>query len=88
VGRGAAFDQYRIPTSHIRSAGQIEIIVVSFTPKDVRLLPISRRLLKSVKERNGISESEQIRPATRGWLENKDVLKRAAPRRAGTRQRA
>jgi Ribbon-helix-helix protein, copG family len=42
--------------------------------------------LKAIKERNGISESEQIRRAIRGWLEDEGVLK--SPRkRAGTRKR-
>ena len=44
--------------------------------------------LKVIKERDGISESEQIRRAIRGWLEAKDVTKKAAPRRASTRRKA
>jgi Ribbon-helix-helix protein, copG family len=34
------------------------------------------RLLKDVKARDGISESEQIRRALRRWFEQKGVLKR------------
>jgi hypothetical protein len=45
--------------------------------------------LKTVKERDGISESEQIRRAVRTWLDTKGVTKmKAAPRRASTRRRA
>jgi hypothetical protein len=44
--------------------------------------------LKAVKERDGISESEQIRRAVRAWLERKDVLKKTARRRAATRRTA
>jgi hypothetical protein len=36
--------------------------------------------LKAVKERDGISESEQIRRAVRQWLEGKGVVK-PPPRR-------
>ncbi len=43
--------------------------------------------LKVVKDDEGISESEQIRQAIRDWLRKKGV-KKAAPRRAGTRRRA
>jgi predicted CopG family antitoxin len=42
----------------------------------------------SLKERDGIPFSEQIRRALRAWLEAKDVLKKTAPRRAGTRRKA
>jgi Arc/MetJ-type ribon-helix-helix transcriptional regulator len=43
--------------------------------------------LKLVKERDGISESEQIRRAVREWLENKGVMK-AERKRAATRKRS
>jgi hypothetical protein len=44
--------------------------------------------LRLVKERDGISESEQIRRAIDAWLESRGVLKKAAPRRASTRRKA
>ena len=43
-----------------------------------------REALAVVKERDGISESEQIRRAIKGWLEQKGVMK-ADRKRAGTR---
>jgi hypothetical protein len=42
--------------------------------------------LKTVKERDGIPEGEQIRRAIRAWLEAKDVLK-TDRKRASTRWR-
>lgn len=42
--------------------------------------------LQTVKERDGISEAEQIRRAIALWLESKGVSK-ATPRRAQTRRR-
>jgi hypothetical protein len=36
--------------------------------------------LKAVKDRDGISEAEQVRRAVREWLERKGVLKAARPR--------
>ena len=45
--------------------------------------------LKAVKERDGISESEQIRRAIRTWLDAKDVTKKkTAPRRVVARRKA
>lgn len=44
--------------------------------------------LRLVKERDGVSESEQIRRAIREWLETKGVTTKAAPRRAQTRRKA
>jgi hypothetical protein len=44
--------------------------------------------LRLVKERDGISESEQIRRAINAWLEARGVTMKAAPRRAGTRRKA
>ena len=44
--------------------------------------------LKTVKERDGISEGEQIRRALREWMKHKGVTVKAAPRRAVTRRRA
>ncbi|MEO8077056.1 MAG: hypothetical protein ABI818_12045 [Acidobacteriota bacterium] len=43
--------------------------------------------LKAVKERDGVSESEQIRRAVRAWLVAK-TKKKSAPRRALTRRKA
>jgi hypothetical protein len=44
--------------------------------------------LKAVKERDGITEAEQVRRAIRDWLQRKGVLKQPAPRRAATRRKA
>jgi hypothetical protein len=44
--------------------------------------------LKRVKERDGISESEQIRRALREWLTRRDGLEEAERKRAGTRRRS
>jgi hypothetical protein len=43
--------------------------------------------LKAVKERDGISESEQARRTLRAWLESKGVMKKAGRKRAVTRKR-
>jgi hypothetical protein len=40
----------------------------------VRLEPLQARLLKVVKERDGVPESEQIRRALMAWFEEKGVL--------------
>ncbi len=37
--------------------------------------------LKRIKERDGVSESEQIRRAVRGWLEQKGGLKKKKSKR-------
>ena len=42
--------------------------------------------LKAVKERDGITESEQIRQALNDWLEEKGI-RRAERKRAATRKR-
>jgi len=42
--------------------------------------------LKAVKDRDGISESEQIRRAVREWLQRKGVLQ-SAPRRTSPRRK-
>jgi hypothetical protein len=42
--------------------------------------------LRSVKERDGVLESEQIRRAINDWLEKKGVMK-TDRKRAGTRKR-
>ncbi len=44
--------------------------------------------LKAVKDRDGISEAEQVRRAIREWLEKKGVIKKAASRHAATRRKA
>jgi hypothetical protein len=44
--------------------------------------------LKTVKKRDGVPESEQIRRAIDAWLEKKDAKLKTAPRRALTRRRA
>jgi metal-responsive CopG/Arc/MetJ family transcriptional regulator len=43
--------------------------------------------LETVKERDGVPVSEQVRRALRAWLEAKGVLK-AERKRAGTRRRS
>jgi hypothetical protein len=50
--------------------------------------PVQRDGLRRVNERDGISESEQIRRAIDQWLESRGVLKKAARRRAATRRKA
>jgi hypothetical protein len=41
-----------------------------------------------VKERDGVAESEQIRPAIDGWLEQKGIMSKAARKRVAARKRA
>jgi hypothetical protein len=41
----------------------------------LRLEPAQARLLKEIKARDGIPESEQIRRALAAWFEQKGVLK-------------
>lgn len=45
-----------------------------------------RAALAAIKDRDGISESEQIRRAIKAWVEQKGVLK-ADRKRATTRKR-
>jgi hypothetical protein len=44
--------------------------------------------LKTLKQRDGISESEQIRRALRDWFRKKRVAVEADRQRAATRQRS
>jgi hypothetical protein len=46
-----------------------------------------RAALTAIKERDGISESEQIRRAIKAWIELKGITK-AASRRVSPRRRA
>jgi hypothetical protein len=43
--------------------------------------------LKAIKDRDGISESEQVRRAVRLWLESKGLRLKPAARKGGTRTR-
>lgn len=45
-----------------------------------------RAALAAIKDRDGISESEQIRRAIKAWIEQKGVIK-AGRKRADTRKR-
>jgi hypothetical protein len=47
-----------------------------------------RAELTAIKERDGISESEQIRRAIKAWLERKGGTKKTERTRAGTRKRS
>ena len=44
--------------------------------------------LKAIKERVGISESEQVRRAIRMWLESEGEMNKAERKRADTRKRS
>lgn len=44
--------------------------------------------LKTIKERDGVLESEQIRRALDDWIDRKGVSTKAARQRARTRKRA
>jgi hypothetical protein len=43
-----------------------------------------RAALSQIKERDGISESEQIRRAIKAWIGEKGVKMKSSPRRART----
>jgi len=61
------------------------------TPQRITTLRIDTDLweaLEMVRERDGISISEQVRRALRGWLETKGVKVKTANRRAGMRRKA
>jgi plasmid stabilization system protein ParE len=45
-----------------------------------------RGALAAIKERDGISESEQIRRAIKAWVEKKGVPSKAGRKRASTRK--
>lgn len=47
-----------------------------------------RTALSAIKERDGISESEQIRRAVTAWIKLKGVKAKAAPRRVSARRKA
>lgn len=53
----------------------------------VKLDPDLIAALRAVKERDGISESEQIRRGIRLWLETKGVIAKSGRERATTRKR-
>jgi hypothetical protein len=42
--------------------------------------------LKAIKDRDGISESEQVRRAVRQWLESKGLRLKTVARKGGTRK--
>ena len=42
-----------------------------------------REALTAIKDRDGISESEQIRRAIKGWIDQKGVRVKAPSRRSG-----
>ncbi|MFN2447456.1 MAG: hypothetical protein ABR606_17960 [Vicinamibacterales bacterium] len=46
-----------------------------------------RAALAAIKERDGISESEQIRRAVKAWIAQKDVTTKTERKRASTRKR-
>jgi hypothetical protein len=50
--------------------------------------PPHAEALKKIKERDGVSESEQIRRAIEAWLKNKNAEPKTALRRALTRRKA
>lgn len=43
--------------------------------------------LKQLKERDGVSEAEQIRRGIRMWLESRGIIEKAERKRAATRKR-
>jgi hypothetical protein len=47
-----------------------------------------RNGLRTVKERDGVLESEQIRRAIDAWLKEKGVTKKSDRKRASTRKRS
>lgn len=49
----------------------------------LRLDPDLDRLLKALKERDGIPESEQIRRALRLWFESKGMVKKSNAKSKG-----
>ena len=44
--------------------------------------------LELIKERDGISESEQIRRAIKAWIAEKRIVEKAGRKRDGTRKRS
>lgn len=61
------------------------------TPKKTFTFAISddlKRGLTAVRERDGISEAEQIRRGIQMWLESKGVNAKAERKRAATRRRS
>jgi len=47
-----------------------------------------RSQLTAIKERDGISESEQIRRAIKAWIEQKGAAQKPERKRAATRKRS
>lgn len=61
------------------------------TPKKTFTFAISDELkagLTEVRERDGISEAEQIRRGIQMWLESKGVMQRAERKRVAARRRS
>jgi hypothetical protein len=72
-----------------RRLNTYERILTTVTPKFRYTFYLDselREALATIKERDGISESEQIRRAIKGWIEQKDVRVKA-PSRRSTKQR-
>ena len=60
------------------------------TPRRTTTMRIDDELLaglQTVKEREGVPVSEQVRRAIQAWLESKGVNVKAERKRAGTRKR-
>lgn len=62
---------------------------MTLRPTTIRLEEEILESLDVIRERDGISVSEQVRRALKQWIEQKGVaVKKAAPRRASTRRKA
>lgn len=57
--------------------------ILTFRPDDEVYIA-----METLRERDGVPFSEQIRRALRAWLHEKGLIEKAAPRRAGTRRKA
>jgi hypothetical protein len=57
-------------------------------PTNFRLDPELLNALRGIRDREGLPIAVQVRQAIRAWLENRGELKKASPRRAGTRRGA
>ena len=61
------------------------------TPKKTFTFAIADEMkaaLSEIRERDGISEAEQIRRGIQMWIDSKGVVKKTAARRAQTRRKA
>jgi len=63
------------------------VFVVALRPTNLRLEQEILKALQAIKERDGVSVTEQVRRALRTWIESKGIATKSERKRAATRKR-